>query len=43
MQLPGRRQRPMRSKHEGQRQAAEEYAAENQSLGKIQHIRDPCR
>ena len=42
-ELPGRSQRPMRGDHQAHGQAAEQHAAENQSLGKIEHVRSPCR
>ena len=42
-ELPGRSQRPMRGDHQAHGQAAEEHTTENQSLGKIEHVRFPCQ
>ena len=43
MQLPGGSQRAVRGNHQAHGQAAEEHTTENQSLGKIEHVRFPCQ
>ena len=42
-ELPGSPQRAARGKDQARRKAAEEHTAENQSLGKVEHVRYPRR